>query len=476
MHEAVAQPARCSGAQCSCEDSSVMFPSPRPLRQWLVLLLVLLCGCTATGLGNPPLAHWEPSEPGPASVGSRSDELLLILAFSGGGTRAAAFAYGVMEELAATTVTLGGRDRRLLDEVDFISAVSGGSFPAMYYGLYGDRIFQDFEAQFLKSPIERMLILQMFRPYNWVRLGSLYFNRSQLAAEYYDEHLFHGATFSDLERRGGPELLINATDLSTGSRFAFTRQFFDPICSDLSSYRVALAVTASSAVPVLLAPVTLENRAGTCGYQAPRLPAATDATGEGIVRLHAIERSLESYRDRDRRHFIHLMDGGISDNLGLRGPYDRVLLDGGIEDALRHTGNLGARDIVVISVNAQTEPAFRWDLNRVSPSLIEVLDAVTSVQINRYNFETVALVRAAFDHWTQALSSAHHPVQFHFISVGFGELQNEAELSYFNELPTSFQLEPEAVDRLRATARTLLRESPEFQALLRKLSGSSASP
>ena len=48
----------------------------------------------------------------------------------------------------------------------------------------------------------------------------------------------------------GPEILINATDLSTGGRFAFNRFFFDPICSDLSRYRVALAVTASSAVPV----------------------------------------------------------------------------------------------------------------------------------------------------------------------------------------------------------------------------------
>ena len=62
---------------------------------------------------------------------------MLILAFSGGGTRAAAFAYGVLEELAATPVVLGGRPRRLLDEVDLISAVSGGSFTAAYYGLYG---------------------------------------------------------------------------------------------------------------------------------------------------------------------------------------------------------------------------------------------------------------------------------------------------------------------------------------------------
>ena len=118
---------------------------------------------------------------------------------------------------------LGGRPRRLLDEVDLISTVSGGSFTAAYYGLYGDRIFRDFATEFLKRPVERSLILQLFRPRNRVRLGAFYLNRSKLAVEYYDEPLFKGATFADLERGSGPEILINATDLSTGSRFSALR-------------------------------------------------------------------------------------------------------------------------------------------------------------------------------------------------------------------------------------------------------------
>jgi NTE family protein len=427
-------------------------------------------GCTTASLGNAPLAHWEPAHPSPeGSPGPRSDELLLIVAFSGGGTRAAAFAYGILEELAATPVVLGGQSRRLLDEVDLISSVSGGSFTAAYYGLYGDRIFRDFETDFLRRPVERDLFLQLLRPRNWVRLASPYFNRSRVAAEYYDEHLFRDATFADLERQHGPEILINATDLSTGSRFAFNRFFFDPICSDLSRYHVAQAVTASSAVPVLLTPVTLENRAGACGYQAAPLPVAPNTWSEAVVRLRSIERSRASYLDRDRRRFIHLMDGGISDNLGLRGLYERVLVDGGIENTLRATGNANVRDVAVISVNAQTEPAFHWDLQNVSPDLPAVLDAVTSVQINRYNFETVALLQTAFDQWTAALSSDGHPVRFHFISVSFGDLSDERELRYFNGLPTSFDLEPEAVDRLREVARRLLRQSPEFRALQERL-------
>src|SRR5210317_663738 len=66
-----------------------------------------------------------------------TDKLFVILTFSGGGTRAAAFSYGVMEKLKTTTIMVDGQPRRLLDEVDVISSVSGGSFTAAYFGLFG---------------------------------------------------------------------------------------------------------------------------------------------------------------------------------------------------------------------------------------------------------------------------------------------------------------------------------------------------
>ena len=119
----------------------------------------------------------------------RSSELLLLLTFSGGGTRAAAFSYGVLEVLADTNVVINGRLRRLVDEVDGISSVFGGSFTAAYFGLFGDRIFEDFETKFLKHSVQGDLAKRLFSPWNWPKLSSLHYDRSELFADYYDELL-----------------------------------------------------------------------------------------------------------------------------------------------------------------------------------------------------------------------------------------------------------------------------------------------
>jgi NTE family protein len=152
-------------------------------------------------------------------------QLFVSMSFSGGGTRAAAFSYGVLEALKKTEVTLDGKRTRLVDEIDAITGVSGGSFTAAYYGLFGDRIFTDFEAKFLKKDIEWELAKRtLFNPYNWGRLFSPYFDRSDLAAEYYDEHVFEGATFGDMMKRKGTMVFINATDMVHGTRVGFIQE------------------------------------------------------------------------------------------------------------------------------------------------------------------------------------------------------------------------------------------------------------
>lgn len=154
-----------------------MAPTPTRLRTLVRLLsCFLLVLCTTLLLGceyvrptmNAPLAHWDPaygyrSTNLPPSKTGSSDSLFIVASFSGGGARASALSYGVLQELARTPITWEGRQKRLVDEVNIINAVSGGSFTAVYYALYGDRIFQDFETHFLRKDWESELRSRIFR-------------------------------------------------------------------------------------------------------------------------------------------------------------------------------------------------------------------------------------------------------------------------------------------------------------------------
>ena len=96
---------------------------------------------------------------------------------------------------------MNGVKRRLLDEVDVISALSGGTLPATYYGLRGEKTFEEFEAKVLSRNLEIELAQRIIlNPKTWFRLPSGTFGKSDLFAELYDETVFDHATFGDLKR------------------------------------------------------------------------------------------------------------------------------------------------------------------------------------------------------------------------------------------------------------------------------------
>ncbi len=157
-----------------------------------LLALIVLAGC-ATRPVNPPVTQTSPRSGYrfEARQGHIKDkDNLVILAFSGGGTRAAAFSYGVLEFLKRTEIVgPRGNKRRLLDEVDIITGVSGGSFTALAYGLYGDKLFNDYEQRFLKRNVQGEIIARTFSPRYWGNLWSEGWGRSELASQLYDEIL-----------------------------------------------------------------------------------------------------------------------------------------------------------------------------------------------------------------------------------------------------------------------------------------------
>ena len=65
-----------------------------------------------------------------------------------------------------------GEKVRLLDAVNMITGVSGGSFTALAYGLYGDKLFDDYEQRFLKRDVQGELIARALSPAYWGDLSS----------------------------------------------------------------------------------------------------------------------------------------------------------------------------------------------------------------------------------------------------------------------------------------------------------------
>jgi NTE family protein len=457
----------------------------------LVVALLLAPGRCAHRPVNPPLSHIEATgehrfEGLELTRGEHED--LVILAFSGGGTRAAAFSYGVLEALREIELTTrSGAKTRLLDEVDVITGVSGGSFTALGYGLYGEKLFDRFETSFLKRDVQGELIRRMLNPLNWPALGSAAWGRSELAAQLYDEILFHDATFADLQRSGGPVIAVSATELTSGARVVFLPQNFDIMCTDLSSVRLSRAAAASSAVPVVLSPVTIDNYGGHCGYRQPAwLKSFADQrnpprpAGRILKRLQELEQLDNASEDR----YFHLVDGAVSDNLGLRGVLDFLEAFEALRLAGQPTPLDHVRRIIVFVVNSASSPSFDWNERENSPGAMSILVKAAGVPVDRYASESIELLRDIDARWT-ALRAIRDSAAFdgkrdpavgwvanavnadiYPIEVSFRVLADQKERDYLNQLPTSFALPADAVDRLRAAAKHIILASPDFQELL----------
>lgn len=472
--------------------------------------------------GVRPVPYSYPNDDPDTAAAART---FIVLAFSGGGTRAAAFAYGVLRELESTPI---GAERTLLDEVDIISSVSGGSFASAYYGLVPKKEFFDrFPDEVLHRKLELGIALRILAPWNWPRLLSPYFARSDLAAEYYDDAIFGGRTFADMRRQ--PFIVINATDIGRGAQFSFVDEHFARICSDLSSVTVARAVTASSAFPVAFTPLTLKNYGKEeCDYQEPEWIGLTlgdpdpDTVADADVpqndldvnpQLYDLAKTWREYEDAKRRSYLHLSDGGLADNIGLRA------IDNAIETrSINVLGRIGEREIdriavIVVDAKPYSEPSIdHWQ--RPS-SIVTVLTAAGTNPMENYSSDTVERFRQFFqDFQTSAQSDANRrerceqlaarrcgsdesgascrasmrtdcyeafkisgsPIPnlpLHLIHVRFESIPDEKERTRLQGIATRLQLPKRDVSSLVEWGGRLLRDSVEFQKLVAEVRGSS---
>jgi len=463
-----------------------------------VLLILSFVALTAAACAhypaNQPLQQPSPAMPYEFSRFNQppdADETFVVLTFSGGGTRAACLSYGVLKALK--NIRLPGTSRTVLEEVDVISTVSGGSFTGAYYALFGDRIFADFEAKFLKRNIQGELAGKVANPYNWFRLASPYFSRIDLAAELYDKTIFEAATFDVLARRATrPFLIINATNLFQGARFEFTESQFWYLGSDIGSYPVSRAVAASSAFPFLLSPISLVNYPKPQGYAIPEkdLNALEDYWNNKRSYYNVYNKYIYAEPGGSKVHpYLHLMDGGLADNIGLRAIYD-LFVRGDIRSKI-NSGKI--KRFLAIVVNAKTDKPADIDKKESPPGLLTVGFKTATLSLDNYSFETVEMFKelasqrirdqATLKDCQQIVNRncsnafkipplAGGDMKLYVADLTFDNIPLDAPApeirgrKYYNELPTTFYLPDDQVENLITVGGWLLREDPDFKRFL----------
>jgi NTE family protein len=481
-------------------DSRMSAEVPTPTREWLlrslharrVALLAISCAVTACAHypTNAPLQRFDPTSGYRmrATTGDADDstDLAFAVTFSGGGTRAAAFAYGVLAALRDIEVEFDGSRRSLASEIDGVFSVSAGSVTAAYFGLHGMATFDTFPEKFLYRNVQGVLTRRFLSPWNWARLVSPNFGRGDLMAEYFDELMFEGKTFADLLDlldNGAPGVVINATDIDAGTQFAFDQDQFDLLCSDLASFPLARAVAASSAVPLAFAPLTLVNYPSRqCGYELPDWAAADVANGEVSSRRYQEARRIRHYVQHDDLRFVHLVDGGLSDNLGLRALYDKGTFAGGYLALLELSGYTRFRRVLYLVINAQQERSGEGAEDEGVPGPLETMRGATKLTLDRYSFETVENFKQDLVGWMQELKDARcapgavrtsrgrcDDLKGYFVELSFAQHPDPAEREFLVSLPTSFQLDRPAVDRVVEAAKVILDGSAAFREFLQDL-------
>ncbi len=387
----------------------------------ITVLAMLLAGCASmTVVDSVPLssAKLEPvGNPAISKGGYRlqalapsgvAPDLMVFVAMSGGGKRSAAFAYGALEGMRDVFVPTAQGPRPLLHELDGISGVSGGSFTAAYYGLYRDKAFGRFEKDFLYSDTNSYIWGIYLLPWHWTWLVDPDVGTNDFMARVYDRTMFHGATFKDLMELGRPLIAITATDINYGTPFVFTQETFDILCSDLTTFPLARAVAASNGFPGLFSPITITNHADACGGRKPGwLTRITEQERrDPLSRLGLQARNIERYLDPQRTRYVHLSDGGVSDNLGLRSV-------GGIMEniaqsprALTAWGGDRLRRILVLSIDGQGAQDPTAAQRKAVGGIFSILGLATGNQIDRYNFETLVTVQQQLGQFARAVRTA----------------------------------------------------------------------
>jgi len=419
----------------------------------------------------------------------------VLMSFSGGGTRAAALAEGALRALAKTSVPSAGGPTPLASQIDVISSVSGGSVTSASFALGGIDGLDDFEQNFLYSDVmDTLLTRTLLNP------AQLVYPRIDILEGYLDENVFHHRTYADLiaadapGRQRRPLVVLNATDMASGSVFSFTQDQFDLICGDLAQLKVADAVSASAAFPVALSALTISNRSpcpaqraaaaksGT-GWQldngAPR-PTRTvndragDAVGgikypaaQNLARFRRGTTALTYLNGDSDKDYIQLLDGGLADNIGLTVPF--MLMTSPAESpSILSWLNTGKVDkLLFVAVNARSQADNDFGKRARPPGLTETLLTTIGTPIDANSFQLLGRFDEVIDRRFKPKS---------LVVVDFDFIADAGCRAHFQHMATSWTLPKPQVAELIALGEAMVLQSPHYREFVTALGATPPAP
>jgi NTE family protein len=453
----------------------------------LVLLAIVVTACeTVPDYPNRPLAEGSANAPPADLIGVDPGAPLILIAFSGGGSRAAALGLGVLDQLAAQSYPATGGPISLIDRVKVVSSVSGGSVVAAWFGLVGPARLDELKTDFLERDNMKTLEWEAKDPLTLARLSLSSYTRIDALRDLLDRELFHGARFADLRRPGAPLVVMNATDMESGEVFAFTPERFDDLCSDLDQLPLSVAVAASAAFPVALSPMSLRNYSyEECKGAIPgggwisaeltlSLPRYINLEQYKRARYaNALRNGKDAYRNE---HYLHLLDGGLVDNQGVQSLTEVLVSPHSPARILEAINSGHTRRIVVIAVNARADKDNGVGENPAVPGLLKVVNTVIGAPIDSTTARTNASLQDLVDTLKAAgASTAQAPgkplfagLRVYNISVDFDQfsLEQRQLQTEVKNIGTSWSLSPIQLQQAVEAGRILLRQHPCFQRLL----------
>lgn len=197
---------------------------------------------------------------------------------------------------------------------------------------------------------------------------------------------------------------------------------------------------------------------------------AITANTQKSKNVEEMQEILASYQDSKKRPFLHLVDGGLTDNLGLSAftdSYDLIGKEGLYKTALATK----LKHIVIISVNAQNEVTSEIDQSANIPKTIDVVNTIVNVPIDRNTQTTLRRFRELTDEWDKTMSKqpADKRVELHFVSIGLKDLPESPLKQEVLNINTSFYLPNKDINKLKQATRILLQNSKEYQGVLEAL-------